>query len=421
VRAELESMIGSPDLIVPRSLQSKAEAQATPADILSVTVPAHVPAHRLPPQLAQVQHLGFDRLWVTCEVSPPDRYARRSRLIEFARRLIAARFGGVENVFVPQPWTIRAGDRDTIVTPHEELILFRTLTQTLGGLDPDTPVWLGHGLTTWLFVDPTSDSGVLVAWAEADGPGPRVVVADLGRSAKRIDMWANVSDPAAAAGGREFIVDAMPVILTRVPTWRARILSSFAVDEPAFQIAVLEHERTLTLANPLSTHIRGRLRLEPPPGWQVRPGRIDIDLDAGVSTQINVGFRIPSNQAIGDYVLVGRLALEDEDLGSLTLRAPLYVRSQDINVSVLTRLDGRRLSIVHRITNLTDEAISLRTFLVVPDIRFDSHLIRRLPAGKTAVREYQIEDARPLAGQFIRVSVEQIGGPLRHNQVFKLD
>ncbi|MBN2561338.1 MAG: hypothetical protein JXQ75_10455 [Phycisphaerae bacterium] len=421
VRSELQPLIGSPDLVVPVPIQSHIDFESLQADVVSITVPPRISASRLPTQLSVFRHPGSPRGWVTLESPQADRYSRMSRLIEFARRAIVAHTVGLETVFLPQPWKIETRDGDTAVIPDEEFILLRTLVQSLGGLEPVAPVWIGHGLQAWLFAGETGDTGAIAAWAEADGTGPQTVVADIGPGARQVDMWANVTETVPLEGGRGFTVDAMPTVLAPVPVWRGRMLSGFAVDEPTFRVTVEEHERIVTLTNPLDKKLLGTLRLEAPTGWRVQPWHLEIDLAAGESAEIAVSFRIPSNQAVGDYALVGRLAIAEEDLGDLTLRAPLYVRSPGLDVSVLTALDGHRLQVVQRITNSTEEGLSLRTFLIAPETPYETRLISNLAPGQTVVQEYEIEDASHLAGRCIRVSAQQVGGPLRNNQVIRLD
>jgi hypothetical protein len=421
VRAELQPLIGSPDLVVPLSVQIQPNPEAVPADILSLVVPAHISAGRFLQQLEAFKQPGLPRLWATIRLPDADRYDRRARLVEFARRIIIARHGGIETVFAEQPWTAEAEGSDVVVTPHEALIVFRTLAQTLGGLEPVMPVWIDHGLIAWLFADQTTNTGALVTWTEAEGTAPRQVVADVGPEAKQIDLWANVTDTVPADGGREFVVDAMPTVIAPAAIWRIRVLAGFAVQEPEFQVAVEEHERIIVLANPLAARLRGTLRLEAPSGWRVRPRKIEIDVAGGQTARLEVVFRIPNNQATGDYTLIGHLDTVDRDLGNLMLRAPLQVSSPGLDVSVMTSLTGRRLDIVQRITNRTDESLNLRTFMVAPQVSFDTRHIANLAAGQTAVRHYRIEDARLLAGRHIRVSTQQIGGPLKHNQVIGFD
>jgi hypothetical protein len=213
----------------------------------------------------------------------------------------------------------------------------------------------------------------------------------------------------------------MPVVIAPVPAWRARMLSGFGLDDPTLQVAVEEHLRHLTLANPSDFQLRGILRLRAPRGWRVRPSKIEVDIPPGGATQIEVGFRIPNNQTIGDEVLAGRLIIEDEDHGQVTLRAPLHVTSPGLDVNVMLGLTGRRLEIVQRITNLTNESLNLRTFLIAPQVPFDARTVSNLAPNQTAVRTYHVDDARPLAGRHIRISTQQVGGALRHNRVIKLD
>lgn len=422
VRTELRPLIGSPDVVAPIPIHSQVGVDDLAVDIASLTVPAYFPSSRLPARLADFKQLGFTGTWATIESPDVDRYARMTRLAEFARRIVFARHSGIDTVFTRQPWMIGTEDGAPVVAPREEFIVLRTLSQALGGLDPVAPVWIDHGVRAWFFADASSGSGALVTWTEAQGAPPREAVADLGPDVHRIDMWANIEATHPATDGRTFDVEPMPTILAPIDPWRGGVLAGFSVDDATFQVAVAEHARTVSVANPAGFRLRGTLRLVPPAGWQVQPQRVEIDLDGGETARIAVGFRIPNNQGAGDYTLLGRLTLEEEEgLDGLTLRAPLHVGSPGLDVNVMTALTGRQLNIAQRVTNLTDESISIRTHLIAPGLPTDSRLIHNLAAGQSAVREYRIDDARHLAGKHIRVSAQQIGGPLRHNQVIKFD
>ena len=418
VRSELLPLIGSPTLAAPAALNMQADVRAQPVDILSITVPWSVPAHRLAELLRRTDIAAFPQRWVTLEAPPRDRYTRRARLIEYARRLVVARGSGAEYVFVPQPWNV--GPDGDGLTPDEEFILLRTIARTLGPLTPAGTLWLGHGVQAHLFADDANGRTFIAAWTDADEIRPRVVPIDLGSELKQIDLWGNDRALAPENGESTATLDALPVIIGPIRAWRARMLSSFTVENPTLEVAVGESERKLELTNPMPRALRGILRLEAPAGWVVRPAKIDVDLEPGASLAQAINVRIPSNQAVGDYTLTGRLTFDLPEEGHLTVRAPLYVRCPGLDVGVLTDTEGSGLRVIQRITNLTGETISLRTFLVARGEPIDAQTIAHLAAGQTAVREYRIEDARSLAGGFLRVSAQQIGGRMQSHQVISL-
>jgi len=421
VRAELQPLIGPADLVVPQSLAQQRATAASPAvDIVSLTAPPHVSAAGLLEQMAAPQGSASLRRWATIEPPQRERYDRHIRLSELARRIITARESGIETVFLRQPWSIDTTEGDTSVAPGEDFIIYRTLAQALGGLKPDAPIWIGEGLHARLFVD-DSDVGAIAAWTDGDGIGSIRTVLNIGPGARRIDMWGNVSDLQAAPGGQEIAVEAMPVIIAPVLVPRARALAGFAVVEPTFQATVNEQHRVLVLTNPRPSKLQGMLTLREPSGWQMQPRKIPLDIAPDEQARIDVAFELPSNQAVGDYVLQGRLLLEGDALDGLTMRAPLYVRTPGLDVSVVSSREGPGLTIFQRITNHTQESLNLQGAVLAAGRPRQCRVIANLAPGQTAVRQYQLDNAATLAGKPIRVSVEQVNGPLRHNTLLRLE
>lgn len=422
IRSEMRPLIGTPRLVVPRSSRYAAAEDALPADVFSLSIPSGYSADLLHEQEDRSTGPSLASRWATIDSASPHRYDRQWRLIDFARRLVVARSSGMDSAFTPQPWRFDDSKDRTIVEPFEEFILLRTLNQALGGMVFDQTLWAGPGVEARLFVKPDQqDVGALVLWTEARGRQPTKIVMDLGAEPNRVDLWANVEDPPTVQDGREFTVDAMPMIIRPVEPWRVRMLAGFRLDDATFQPTVREHVRTLSLTNPHVFKLNAVLRLEVPIGWRVRPTDLSVEIPSGRSERFEVRFRIPSNEPVGGYELRGRLRVDGEDFSDMTLRAPMRVDASALDVNVLAYREGQVVKVMQRITNLTDRNLNLRAYVLAPHHARDVRLIRDLSAGRTVVREYEIGGAANLVGEHIRVSVEQIDGPLRQNTVIRLD
>ncbi len=421
VRAELQPLIGAAALVAPTSMARLPLGEELPVEVVSVVIPQQVSADRIRRQFSTSAEGDSGRLWATVEPPSVDRYDRYGRLAELARRIVVARQSGVETVFVPQPWRVEPAKDKVVVSPQEEFIICRTLSQGLGGLEPVTPVWLGDGVQAWLFADRAWEAGTIVAWADGDAVKPQRVILDLGDAVESVDMWGNLSRPDKAVGGLAFQVGAMPVLFRPVSPRRVMALSSFQISDPRLRAAVEEQVRTLVLSNPRSAKLHGVLRLRPPKGWRMGPDRIPVDLDGGESMAVRVSFNIPNNQATGSCVLLGQLDADGDALDGLTLRTPLSIESPGLDVSVLVRREGAGLAVVQRVTNRTDESLDLRSSLIAPGHPRQGRMITNLAAGQTTTRQFKIDNTEGLAGKHMRVSVEQVGGPLKRNELIKFE
>ena len=421
VHAEMYPLIGRPALAVPRSIEQPPPDDGLPADVLSVNVASHHASDRLAAQLAASDDDRFAERWATIRPPESDRYVRRWRLAEFARRLVVARSHGIDAVFVHQPWRIDTVQGEGVVTPAEEFFVVRTLNQALDGLTPAGAIAVSPWIESRLFVDETESRGALVLWSRGEATKDREVVLDVGDKARQIDIYSNVTTGSDARGGLAFSVGAMPTVITPVAPWRVRLSSSFTVRNPQLQPAVREQVRTVNLTNTHSLKLNGVLHLKPPAGWRIRPQKFKINLRPGASGEFEISLRLPTNEPAGDYKLVGRLEVDDEDWPSLTLCAPLAVNAPGLDVNVMAYRDGEVVRIVQRITNHTDDNLRLRAYMLSPNAARDVRFINNLATGQTTVREYEVREAAKLAGRYFRVSVEEVGGPLRHHTAIKLD
>ncbi len=421
VRAELRPLVGASKLVAPHHVEWQLTDAARQADVISLTLPAHLVSSRLVEQLASISEHGDRRLWATVEPLDPVWFNPRSRWIEWARRLVVARQAGVDTVFVPEPWTIEHSEAGEVASPQIEAIYLRTLVQTLGRLAPQGPVWLDHGVAGWLFADKTTDTGAIVAWTDADEPSPRGIRFDAGPTAQRIDLLGNVAPLDAVEDGVRLEVDAMPIVIAPVSAGRARTVASFAVVPPNLEVTTEGHDCRLLLRNELPTRIAGVLHLEALAGWRVSPRRLVLDLASGQESSQPLKIIVPYNQPSGDFALLGRMDIENTKPARLNFRAPVFVRGADLDMNVVARLADSRLNIWQRITNRSGRALDLRSVVVYPDRLSASRTIRNLADGETTVREYELANAQSLVGRPIRVSVEAADGSLRQHQVITLD
>jgi hypothetical protein len=422
VRSELKPLIGSAELVVP---QSSLAAEAAPApsgvEVLSVQLPSQTGQASVVRPPTGSRGDGEPRKWAVVEPLPAERYGRLVRLSGLARSMVAARVDGFDAVFAPQPWSARKEESDTVVSPEEDLIVLRTLSQSLASLRPATPVWIGHGLRAWLFADAAGARGAVVVWTDGDDAPATRAVLDVGPAARQIDLWANVTATEAADGGRAFLVGAAPTIISPVDPTRVRTLASFAVAEPTLQACVDQQRRTVTLSNPRATRLHGTLKLDAPPTWRIEPSKTEIDIPPGGQAKVNVELVLPINQAAGEFSLAGRLLAEGQSPGEIALQAPLSVESPGLDVSVLARREGQGVEVLQRITNRTEGPVTLRGLLIAPDCPRQTQTVRDLPPGDTVIRRYMIASPAKLVGRPIRVLAEQVDGPLRHNTLIVLD
>jgi hypothetical protein len=406
-RDVLKPLVGSARVIVPTDGRTEVRPEFFPAEVLSITVPAHFSASNVRSTVEAYKAAGYAHVSATL-VGPESGDAPPIvDVARFASRIVSARFAGAESVFVPQPWSY--------------LLALRTLSAALADREPAASVWLDHGATALLFADSRSDDAALVAWRDADQAPLETVIADGAARANCVDIQGHVDRLTMTPDGAALPLGPAPTIFAPVSAWRMKTMASFRLDDPAVAASARRHRRTLRLVNHRPGPLAGDLKLSVPWGWTIEPRLIPLKLDVGEKIELDVALTAPTNQPVVDTQLVGRLIGPGLDAPQLVLRAPFSVDSPGLDVNVLTRLDADRLRVIQRVSNHSGRTLDLRGLVIVPRRPRTTRLFGPLADGETVVREYEIEQAADLAGQAIRVSVEQIDGPLRHHRVIRFE
>lgn len=423
LRGEFRQLVGDARFVIPHDVRESATPDELPADVLSMTAPPSVSSDRLVDQLAPFAEAGFTHRWVSLVPLPKQTYERRARLIEFARRLVAVRLSGAESIFIPAPWQIEEKRGAASVIPQEELIIARSLSRALAGRTPVGELRLGEDVVGVLFTEPEGDSAVLAAWTGGDSLGPHEIAVDAGSGARRYDVWGVATSPKMRGDEARFEIEAMPTVIAPVSAWRMRTAASFALDDPHVPVSLRAQRRRVSLTNYSTGSLTGDLTFEPSPGWRVSPRKVALNVAPNATAEIPIELALPTNHPSGPTRLSARFSGGggDSDRIELHLRAPLQVGVAGIDMNVLARRDGESLRVVQRVTNHTGRTLDLRSYILFPPDGRQSRLIRQLGKGETAVREFVIERPAALARRPLRVSVEEVNGPLRHHEVVRLD
>jgi len=415
VRAELFDLVSGLTLQVPRAYRHTLPADR-PRVASAIIIPAGVPTDALHAYLASNDPDQRPDS-ITLLLSDDERYARRPRLVDLARRLVLARHSIGTTVFIHAPWRVETLEGVDSVAPREAFILFRTLSQALAGLASDGAVRLDPHTRGVFFADRSSGLGALVAWRDGDADSLATVSVECAAGARRIDLWGNVTPLTETDGPVDVQIDAMPVVISPVHRWTAKLLESFAVDDPQLEAVAAEQPRTVRLTNPRTSQLRAELSFDPPPGWRIRPRRIAVDLKPGETLRAPIAIRVPINQAVGEYTLDARLGALGADI--LRLQTAVEIISNGLDVKVLSRLDGANVRVIQRMTNTSDKSLDLRSYVLAPGHGPMSRMVHGLAPGETAIREYVMENIAALAGNHVRVSVEEVNGPLRRHDLLK--
>lgn len=414
LRRIINPLVGQPRIIVP--VASQDALQSAPGDVIARSFAFHVSPATTANDKGRRAGAVEAVEWATVSLGDEDEYERIPRLAQFARGLVSARAAGFEAVFTPPLCDDQATDDGPVIRPREELLLFEAASRRLGGYSHGTRLTLHPDVETWLFERPDSTRGVVVAWSAI---GDDVMLSlDIDEATEIDDAWGRALEVKVSRRGLRIPIGEMPVYMRGVDSRRIRALDSFAVDNDVLLASIQSQSRTLTFQNTFDDDLVGSLNLQAPSGWRVTPRKFDLRLKPGEVLEAVVELKPRTNSPAGLYEITGQV----EASGDAPLHATMMVRvdAPGLDVNVFAHRDGDGIRFVQRVTNTAQTVMRLKSYLVAPGRPRETQVINSLGAGETAFREYRLSPASALAGEYVRVTVEQIDGDLKHNTVIKL-
>lgn len=420
MRRVVDPLVGKPRIVVPTSSFGGASPTLQADDIASTTFEFH-----------QTPDVGTDPIepgdatatagsqWATLSIAPETRYERQARLMRFARGLISTRALGYDAAFAPALWTYQPSDEGEVIRPREELVVFHTMARRLGALPDATRLTLHPELESWLFTNAEQTQGAIALWWPDERS--QEVTLDLPANCEIHDVWGRPVPSSRGEYGATFHVDGIPVLIGPVVPRRIRGIDSFELRNATLTASIRTQTRELTLLNTYNDDMIGELLLQGPAGWRITPRRVPIKLRPGETLTYPIQLKPPSNAPAGWSSLRGRLDVGGDGDGATFVSTPVRVDAPGLDVNVFAHRDGDGIRFIQRITNTDERVMQLKAYLIAPGRPRDTRTINHLGAGETAVREFRIDPAQDVAGGFVRISVEEVGGELKHNTVIQFN
>jgi len=422
VQSEIEGLAPRPVMAAPWSAMAEMRGRDLPTQYLSLTVPAEISAESVFDQLAGFRKLGYFGCWATIEPLAAGAYAERPRLADFAKRLVLARAAS-DLVFVPGPWDRAAEDKGTPFVPRPEFLVVRALAQATAGAVSAENISRQPEIAQWLFRR-ADGSATMIAWRESASRRPVAALGFNDAEVQVYDLFGRRIAAAPVAGSETPESDPIgfePVILAPIDSARAKLHAALRLARPDMMPGVQPQPNQLLLRNTRSKPLTGRIELRAPRGWQVSPPVLAVSLRPDAETALPLTLRLPSNEPGGERLLRGVLRIGGDAPEVLNFELPVRVGVADLDVTVLAHTDRGRYIVVQRVTNRSGAALDFEGSSVAGGRRRLTRLIRQLAPGETAERTYEYDHAAELRGHSLRISLQEIDGPRRHNEVLRVN
>ena len=429
MRREYEELVSDTVLAVPISGMFAVSEQQTGTRYVALGIPAAISPADIPDYLDDCRTRGMDRLWTTIEPLDIDRYGRKHRLIDFAKRIAFAKKGDAEAVFINHPWVQRQYHARTVTDPAELLPVFRTLADQLGGSQYVGTFDMADGIPALIFSQDTA--GCLFVWNDAAGESGsddegEMTQLFLGDDPTAVDLFGNPYPITTVDGTSRLRVGQWPVLLSGVDVRMAMIRASMELSPRIVDASISRQQLELRFVNPFNTPITGRLRFVLPGpargNWQVDPANLSFALQPRQEFRQTIAMQLPRNELGGKKNLTVALRVDADHTYRVQVAVPFEIRLHGVDVSVFARrLNDRDLLIQVAVNNESDEETSLICFAVLPDLDRLEKPIAGLQPGQIATKQFLVRDAARWMGRFIRVGLFDPKGTKRINYQIEIN
>ncbi|MCS7303976.1 MAG: NEW3 domain-containing protein [Thermoguttaceae bacterium] len=377
---------------------------SAPWKFLSFRSEPPLTAEELAVGLAQPSPPGLLR-WVAVEPLPKDQYSLEERAADLVGQMVAAKIGGADVIFLPDPFHRQTGLMNPDGTVAELLLVWRTVAQALSGARYLGSLPMPNRSPNHLFL--REKEALLILWNDR----PTEEQLYLGEQVQQVDLWGRTEPLPKKAYQHHLHARALPVLLRGldplVAQWRihcqiatTRIPSLFG----------RPHRNHLKMHNPLDRGVSGIAKLIVPQGWMVQPSEIVFRLGPGENLEAPFSIVLPYTATNGQYPLVVELRLQADRAYQFQVHRWVDVGLGDVYIQVAARLNRQQeLEVEQRLVNETEQSVGFECQLFAPGRkRLRTQVFLSGPGEEVYV--YRFPQGQELVGKTLWLQAVEVGG-----------
>jgi hypothetical protein len=375
-----------------------------PWEFLSLTADPPLTDVELDSYLTASRQRGTQR-WVVLQPLPRNRYRMEVRAADLVQRMIAAKIGGAEAVFVPDPFNNEHGLMNQDGSPGELFLTWRTTSLALSGSKYLGTIPMPNGSQNQIFS--RGEDAVMVVW----NIRPTEEELFFGREIETVDVWGRRSKPPLKQGRSKIAVGPLPTFITGVsgPIMRLSMDFALAVDRLP-NVYGKPHRTGFRMTNHFPQGLGGTVTINLPPDWRRRIKPFSVKLAAGETRTFPFDIVIPIDANSGPQDIRIDFDLNVEEHYQFSLKRQIEVGLGDVTVDVTTSLTQAGVLVVKQeMTNNTDQTVDFKCYLAAPNERRMQTQVYRLGRGKD-VKFYRYANGRELLGKTLYLKAEEIDG-----------
>lgn len=392
-----------------RAIDEVPFAESPPLAFLSYTADPPLTDDELREYLAGEPNGSMQR-WVVLEPLNRDTYSLETRARDLVKRMLAAKMGKAQGIFVPRPFDRKHGLMEPDGTPGPLLLPWRIAAEMLAGTRFLTALRLPNGSSNYVFQ--RDDEAVMVVWNSR----PTTETVFLGEEVRQVDLWGRTTLPNVVKDRDNFVrqevqVGTLPTFVTGVNAAIAKMRMSVQFETTELESVFGQRQRVkYHYDNSFRQGVGGSVTLLTPPGWIVEQPTQQFKLSSGKRQTENMDVSLGANASSGPQKIRLDFNLSADRSYRFSVYREIQVGLGDIELELETHLDEYgNLVVDQHLTNKTDRFVSFNCLLFVPNRRRERRQIFELGRGRQTTR-FVIADGEELIGLTLGLRAEEIGG-----------
>jgi hypothetical protein len=375
-----------------------------PWEFLSLTADPALTDVELGSYLSASRDRGAQR-WVVLQPLPRSRYRMEVRAADLVQRMIAAKIGGAEAVFVPDPFNNEHGLMNEDGSPGELFLTWRTTSLALSGSKYLGQIPMPNGSQNQILS--RGEDAVMVVW----NMRPTEEELFFGREIEVVDVWGRRSKPPVKQGRSKIAVGPLPTFITGVSGPIMRLSMDFALTVDRLpNVYGKPHRSGFRMTNHFPQGLGGTVTINLPTEWRRKIKPFAVKLAAGETRTFPFDIVIPIDANSGPQNIQIDFDLNVEEHYQFSLKRQIEVGLGDVTVDVTTSLNQNGVLVVKQeMTNNTDQTVDFKCYLAAPNERRMQTQVYRLGRGKD-IKFYRYANGRDLLGKMLYLKAEEVDG-----------
>ncbi len=354
--------------------------------------------------------------WVLIEPIPAEHYALETRIADLTQRMITAKAGRADGIFVPRLFSDSTGLLNSDGSAGPLFVPWRTVCYQLSGSEFLGSLSLDPSIKNYIFQ--RRDETTMAIWSTHD----QEVRLQLGHDVKLLTPWGQELAPRRE--GEEVVLQLTntPVLVTRVHTGLVKLQMSAALAKTRWaSFFGRPQSNAIVLSNGFGQSVSGKVRIVWPQAWHVADRELPFKISPRDTIQVPFEITLPINAGTGQQTVGIEFEVNAERTYRFRTTREIDVGLDDLFAEFETRMTTNGdLEVEQRLTNRTDETVNFKCYLQAPGPR-KRMTLQVLDHGQGIdVKIFQIPHAEDLIGTDLKLQLMEVNGSRVLNYMVKV-